>query len=104
MPLVPDISITAPMLAARPMTMISTSHLRDLIVSMSMKPTCTPPSRAQDGLCLPMGTANGDSLPLGKVEGLNAILDGHSDLALCYAMKEEMSRLFELRDSDEALR
>ena len=38
--------------------------------------------------------ANGDSLPPGKVEGLNAILDSHSDIALCYAMKEEMSRLF----------
>lgn len=42
--------------------------------------------------------ANGDDLPPGKVEGLNAILDSHSDLALCYAMKEEMSRLFELKD------
>ncbi len=35
---------------------------------------------------------------------MNAILESHSDLALCHAMKEEMSRLFELRDPDEALR
>ena len=46
--------------------------------------------------------ANGDDLPSEKVEVLKAILDGHSDLALCYAMKEEMSRLFELKDPDEA--
>ena len=48
--------------------------------------------------------ANGDSLPPAKVEVLNAILDSHSDLALCHAMKEEMSRLFELKDPDEAMR
>ena len=48
--------------------------------------------------------ADGDNLPPEKVEGLNAILDSHSGLALCYAMKEEMSRLFELRDPDEAMR
>ena len=35
---------------------------------------------------------------------MNAILESHSDLALCHAMKEEMSRLFELKDLDEALR
>ncbi len=35
---------------------------------------------------------------------LGSILEGHSDLALCHAMKEEMSRLFGLRDPDEALR
>ena len=42
--------------------------------------------------------ANGDDLPSEKVEVLKAILDSHSGLALCYAMKEKMSRLFELRD------
>ena len=48
--------------------------------------------------------SNGRSLSSEKTESLNAILDGHSDLALCHAMKEEMSRLFKLRDPDEALR
>ncbi len=38
------------------------------------------------------------------MENLNSILDSHSDLALCYAMKEEMFSLFELRDPDEARR
>lgn len=47
--------------------------------------------------------ADGGNLPPEKVEVLNTILEGHSDLALCYAMKEEMSRLFELKDPDEAL-
>ena len=36
------------------------------------------------------------------VEVLNDILKSHSDLATCYAMKEEMNRLFELRNKDEA--
>ena len=33
---------------------------------------------------------------------LQSILETHSDLAVCYAMKEEMSRLFELRDPERA--
>ena len=33
---------------------------------------------------------------------LKKIIDDHADLALCHAMKEEMSRLFDLRDEDEA--
>ena len=33
---------------------------------------------------------------------LGKILDDHADLALCHAMKEEMTRLFDLRDEDEA--
>ena len=33
---------------------------------------------------------------------LEKILDDHADLALCHAMKEEMARLFDLRDKDEA--
>ena len=36
------------------------------------------------------------------VEVLNEILKSHRVLATCYAMKEEMNRLFELRDRDEA--
>ncbi len=36
-------------------------------------------------------------------EYLDAILQGHENLAVCYAMKEEMCRLFELKDYDEAL-
>ncbi len=35
-------------------------------------------------------------------EFLNEILHTHNDLATCYAMKEEMNRLFELRDTEEA--
>ena len=36
------------------------------------------------------------------VKVLNEILKSHRVLATCYAMKEEMNRLFELRDRDEA--
>ena len=43
LPLVPAMRIIAPMLAARPMQMTSTSHLRTLMVSMSMKPAETEP-------------------------------------------------------------
>ena len=46
--------------------------------------------------------ANGDNLSPEKAEKLNDILDSHSDLALCYAMKEEMCSLFELKDPDVA--
>ena len=46
--------------------------------------------------------ANGDNLSQEKAEKLNGILDSHSDLALCYAMKEEMCSLFELKDPDVA--
>lgn len=35
---------------------------------------------------------------------LNKILYDHSDLSLCYAMKEEMARLFDIDDEDEARR
>ena len=35
-------------------------------------------------------------------EVLNEILHTHNDLAACYAMKKEMNRLFELRDTEEA--
>ncbi|HAN42892.1 MAG TPA: hypothetical protein DCP98_05635 [Sphaerochaeta sp.] len=48
--------------------------------------------------------SNADNLSPEKAEGLKAILDSHSDLALCYAMKEEMCTLFGLRDPDEARR
>jgi len=41
---------------------------------------------------------NGESLSSENEENLNAILNDHSDLALCYAMKEEMCSLFELTD------
>lgn len=46
--------------------------------------------------------ANGDNLSPEKAEKLNEILASHSNLALCYAMKEEMCKLFDLRDSEEA--
>ena len=46
--------------------------------------------------------ANGDNLSPEKAEKLNDILDDHSDLALCYAMKEEMCTLFELKNPDIA--
>ena len=35
-------------------------------------------------------------------EALDEILNTHSDLATSYAMKEEMNRLFELRDKEKA--
>lgn len=35
---------------------------------------------------------------------LEKILNDHADLAICHAMKEEMSRLFNLRDYDEAMK
>ena len=41
---------------------------------------------------------NGNKLNPEKASALNNILDAHSDLALCYAMKEEMCELFELTD------
>ena len=46
--------------------------------------------------------AGEDSLSADEVSSLNKILDDHTDLALCHAMKEEMARLFDLRDEDEA--
>ena len=45
---------------------------------------------------------NSSNLDENKAEALNAILSDHSDLAVCYAMKEEMCELFELRDAEVA--
>lgn len=45
---------------------------------------------------------NGEKLSENQSAHLNEILDAHSDLAVCYAMKEEMCQLFSLRDPDEA--
>lgn len=45
---------------------------------------------------------NSSNMTAGSAESLNAILEEHSNLALCYAMKEEMCELFELSDPDEA--
>ena len=45
---------------------------------------------------------NGDALREDTAETLKSILNTHSDLAVCYAMKEELLRLFSLRDSAEA--
>ena len=45
---------------------------------------------------------NKDKLSSPKEKALNEILAEHSDLALCYAMKEELIRLFDLRDPAEA--
>ena len=42
------------------------------------------------------------SLSEEKSAALMKILDDHADLSLCHAMKEEMSRLFDLRDALEA--
>ena len=42
--------------------------------------------------------SNGDNLSDKQQEHLSSILSEHSDLAVCYAMKEEMCRLFSLRD------
>ena len=37
-----------------------------------------------------------------KQQSLNKILDTHSDLAVCYAMKEELCALFQITDENEA--
>ncbi len=42
---------------------------------------------------------NSKNLSDNKRTALSTILEEHNDLAVCYAMKEEMCRLFELRDS-----
>ena len=46
---------------------------------------------------------NGDNLSKGKSEHLQSILQDHHNLAVCYAMKEEMCRLYELTDYRQAL-
>ena len=46
--------------------------------------------------------AGQDSLSDEDASPLKKILDNHADLALCHAMKEEMTRLFDLRDEGEA--
>ena len=46
---------------------------------------------------------NGDNLSKGKSEHLQSILQDHHNLAVCYAMKEEMCRLYELNDYRQAL-
>lgn len=45
---------------------------------------------------------NGASLDAKKAQYLQSILQEHSDLAVCYAMKEELCRLFSLRDPLQA--
>ena len=46
---------------------------------------------------------NKDNLDSEKRQSLNEILDTHSDLAVCYAMKEELCALFQITDETEAL-
>ena len=43
-----------------------------------------------------------DSLSESRAAHLAEILDSHSNLAVCYAMKEEMCSLFDLRDPNDA--
>ena len=43
-----------------------------------------------------------DKLSQKKAQNLNEILAAHSDLALCYAMKKELIRLFQITDANEA--
>ena len=45
---------------------------------------------------------NSTKLPEDKKSALDAILEEHKDLAICYAMKEEMCELFDIRDPEEA--
>lgn len=45
---------------------------------------------------------NNDNLATSKQESLNEILESHSNLAVCYAMKEELCSLFAIRDEAEA--
>ena len=47
---------------------------------------------------------NGDKLSGSKTEHLQSILQDHHDLAVCYAMKEEICRLYTLKDYDEAVK
>lgn len=46
--------------------------------------------------------SNGDSLDLHKCDSLDRILKDHKNLALCYAMKEELHQIFDLKDPVEA--
>lgn len=46
---------------------------------------------------------NSDKLSDSKTEQLHSILQDHHDLAVCYAMKEEMCRLYELTDYQQAV-
>ena len=45
---------------------------------------------------------NSKNLTDNRKTALDMILEEHNDLAVCYAMKEEMCRLFDLRDLEEA--
>ena len=45
---------------------------------------------------------NSENLPDWKLNDLNQILNDHANLAVCYAMKEEMCDLFELTNENEA--
>lgn len=45
---------------------------------------------------------NKDKLEQDKQQSLNEILNTHSDLAICYAMKEELAALFQITDETEA--
>lgn len=47
---------------------------------------------------------NKEDLDSETQQSLKEILDSHSDLAVCYAMKEELCALFRLTDEDEARR
>ena len=46
---------------------------------------------------------NSDKLSDSKTEQLQSILQGHHDLAVCYAMNEEMCRLYELTERSRSL-
>ena len=46
---------------------------------------------------------NGEKFSESKTEHLKSILQDHHDLAVCYAMKEEMCRLYELTDYQQSL-
>lgn len=45
---------------------------------------------------------NGEKLSDAQNEHLKSILEAHSSLAVCYAMKEELIELFRIRNTDEA--
>jgi len=45
---------------------------------------------------------NHEKLSDEKTQNLNEILETHSDLALCYAMKEELVELFKITDKEES--
>ncbi len=61
-------------------------------------PQYPPPFKIDHWILL----VNKESLSVFKAEALNNILEKHNDIAVCYAMKEEMKDVLERMDSEKA--